>query len=68
MVVSSGTQTKRLVDEQDAIHQYEVEKARDEGIGFVCCLDSKIVTLPQNRCVKGAYACFTSDLKKSFFN
>ena len=38
MVISSGTQMKRLVDENFAVHQYEVEKARDDAVGFVCCL------------------------------
>ena len=38
MVVSSGAQVTRLVDEHDAVHSYEVERSRDEGIGFVCCM------------------------------
>ena len=37
-VISSGTQVKRLVDDHYAVHQYELEKARDEAVGFVCCL------------------------------
>jgi len=68
MVISSGTQVKRLVDSIDAVHQYEVERARDDGIGFVCCLSSNIVPLSQTKCAAGAYACFTSEQKKGFFN
>lgn len=68
MVVSSGAQVTRLVDEHDAVHSYEVERSRDEGIGFVCCMSSKIVPLSQTRCAKGAFACFTSELKKGVFN
>jgi len=38
LVIASGYQVKRLVDENFAVHKYEIERARDEGVGFVCCL------------------------------
>lgn len=68
MVVSSGTQTQRTVDQQDALHTYEVEKACDDGIGFVCCLVPKVTNISPSRSAKGAYACFTSEAKQSYFN
>jgi len=42
MVISSGVQTQRIEDQQEALHIYEVEKACADRIGFICCYIPKI--------------------------